>query len=103
MANLLDDLGRPKWQVDAACRGMMADPENKDLFYPERGSSTKEPKKICASCPVKKECLDYGLMKGEKFGIWGGTSERERRKIRKERTKADPHWKRRLKQEYGLL
>lgn len=93
-----DDLGRPLWQQDSACHGM--DP---DIFFPERGSSTKEAKSICATCPVADQCLDYALMNGEKFGIWGGKSERERRKIRKDRTAEDPDWKKKLKESYRLL
>jgi WhiB family redox-sensing transcriptional regulator len=98
MSNLLDDLGRPLWQIHASCRNI----ENSNIFFPERGSSTKEPKAICAICPVREECLDYALMNGEKFGIWGGMSERERRKIRKLKTAEDPDWKRKLRQRYGL-
>lgn len=74
-----------------------------NIFYPERGSSTKEAKDVCRGCPVKDQCLDYALMNGEKFGIWGGTSERERRKIRKERKAQDPEWREKLKDFYGLV
>lgn len=65
---------------DAACLGV--DP---DLFYPERGQSTKDAKAVCSSCAVRAECLDYALATNQKFGIWGGTSERERRRIKKAR------------------
>lgn len=95
---MLDDTGRPLWQKSAACRGM--DP---DIFYPERGASTKEAKSVCATCPVRQQCLDYALMNGEKFGIWGGMSERERRAIRRERQAKDPEWRKKLKDMYGLL
>lgn len=55
------------------------DPE---LFFPEKGGSTREAKKICkGSCELRDECLEYALTKGERFGIWGGLSERERRKL----------------------
>ncbi len=106
--NLFDDIGRPLWQKDGACRlGPGASPAqlnaNSNVFFPERGSSTKEAKSICALCPVNQQCLDYALMNGEKFGIWGGTSERERRKIRKIRTVAEPDWRKTLKDLYGLL
>lgn len=69
---------RPAWQVDAACRGL--DP---DLFYIERGELTASAKWVCASCPVTAECLDFALTHYEKFGIWGGRSERERRQLRR--------------------
>lgn len=58
---------------------------NPDIFYPERGASSNEAKKICMSCSVKEECLEFALETCEEIGIWGGTSEYQRRKIRKER------------------
>ena len=56
-----------------------------DLFFPERGASTREAKEVCRGCVVREDCLEYALANGEKFGIWGGLSERERRKIRRRR------------------
>lgn len=69
------------WQDFANCRGADA-----DLFFPERGASTRTAKSICAACEVKGACLEFALVEGEKFGIWGGMSERERRRVRRERT-----------------
>ena len=69
------------WQDYANCRGADA-----DLFFPERGASTRKAKAICAACEVRSDCLDFALRVGEKFGIWGGMSERERRRVRRERT-----------------
>jgi WhiB family redox-sensing transcriptional regulator len=66
------------WQTDSLCA--QTDPE---AFFPEKGGSTRDAKKICASCEVRSECLDYALANDERFGIWGGLSERERRKLRK--------------------
>jgi WhiB family transcriptional regulator, redox-sensing transcriptional regulator len=68
------------WQDYANCRGADA-----DLFFPERGASTRKAKAICGACDVRDECLDFALEYGEKFGIWGGMSERERRRVRRER------------------
>ena len=68
------------WQDEANCLGV--DP---DLFFPERGASTKEAKAVCRCCEVRVECLEYALSHGEKFGIWGGLSERERRRVRRQR------------------
>ncbi|MBX7159305.1 MAG: WhiB family transcriptional regulator [Acidimicrobiia bacterium] len=68
------------WQARANCIGV--DP---DIFFPERGASTKEAKSICAACLVRADCLEYALENSEKFGIWGGTSERERRRLRRQR------------------
>ena len=70
-----DPLG---WQTDSLCA--QTDPE---AFFPEKGGSTRDAKKICQSCEVRTECLEYALRNDERFGIWGGLSERERRKLRK--------------------
>jgi WhiB family redox-sensing transcriptional regulator len=66
------------WQADSLCA--QTDPE---AFFPEKGGSTRDAKRICTSCEVKAQCLDYALANDERFGIWGGLSERERRKLRK--------------------
>lgn len=66
------------WQGDSLCA--QTDPE---AFFPEKGGSTREAKKICTSCEVRAQCLEYALQNDERFGIWGGLSERERRKLRK--------------------
>lgn len=71
------------WQAYANCMGV--DP---DLFFPERGASTREAKEVCRGCVVRDDCLEYALTNGEKFGIWGGMSERERRRIRRQRALA---------------
>ncbi len=68
------------WQDQANCLGV--DP---DLFFPERGASTREAKEVCRGCVVRNDCLEYALENGEKFGIWGGLSERERRRLRRQR------------------
>ncbi len=66
------------WQTDSLCA--QTDPE---AFFPEKGGSTRDAKKICGSCEVRTQCLKYALANDERFGIWGGLSERERRKLRK--------------------
>lgn len=66
------------WQTDSLCA--QTDPE---AFFPEKGGSTRDAKKICSSCEVRSNCLEYALENDERFGIWGGLSERERRKLRK--------------------
>ena len=75
--------GEKTWQDEANCLGV--DP---DLFFPERGASTKEAKEVCRGCVVREDCLEFALSNGEKFGIWGGMSERERRRIRRARALA---------------
>jgi WhiB family transcriptional regulator, redox-sensing transcriptional regulator len=66
------------WQERALCAE--TDPE---AFFPEKGGSTREAKKICTGCEVKAQCLEYALANDERFGIWGGLSERERRRLRR--------------------
>ena len=66
------------WQEQALCAE--TDPE---AFFPEKGGSTREAKKICTGCEVKAQCLEYALSNDERFGIWGGLSERERRRLRR--------------------
>lgn len=73
-----DDEEVLSWQADSLCA--QTDPE---AFFPEKGGSTREAKKICSSCEVRSDCLEYALENDERFGIWGGLSERERRKLRK--------------------
>ncbi len=72
------------WQDQANCLGV--DP---DLFFPERGASTREAKEVCRGCVVRMDCLEYALVNGEKFGIWGGLSERERRRLRRQRAQSN--------------
>lgn len=73
-----DDDGALAWQADALCA--QTDPE---AFFPEKGGSTRDAKRICTSCDVRGECLEYALGNDERFGIWGGLSERERRKLKR--------------------
>ncbi len=70
--------GEPDWQERALCA--QTDPE---AFFPEKGGSTREAKRICSGCDVRAECLEYALAHDERFGIWGGLSERERRRLRR--------------------
>jgi WhiB family redox-sensing transcriptional regulator len=67
-----------QWQERALCA--QTDPE---AFFPEKGGSTREAKRVCLSCEVRVQCLDYALAHDERFGIWGGLSERERRRVKK--------------------
>ena len=76
-----DEANPLSWQSDALCA--QTDPE---AFFPEKGGSTRDAKRICTGCSVRGECLEYALQNDERFGIWGGLSERERRKLRRSRT-----------------
>lgn len=68
---------RAPWQDRARCRDV-----DVDAFFPERGESSREAKEICAACPVRIECLNYALHNDERHGVWGGMTERERRRLR---------------------
>jgi WhiB family transcriptional regulator, redox-sensing transcriptional regulator len=70
-----DDLA---WQNRALCAE--TDPE---AFFPEKGGSVREAKRVCRDCEVRAECLEYALATDERFGIWGGLSERERRRLKR--------------------
>ena len=74
----------PTWRTRAACTGI-----DSDLFYPtsEDEAEADEAKAICAVCPVSTACLEHALAFREKEGIWGGTTERERRRIHRQRRK----------------
>ena len=76
-----EDEGALGWQERALCA--QTDPE---AFFPEKGGSTREAKKVCIGCEVRAECLEYALAHDERFGIWGGLSERERRRLKKARS-----------------
>lgn len=76
---LPDLLAQQDWQDRALCA--QTDPE---AFFPEKGGSTREAKRICAGCEVRAECLEYALAFDERFGIWGGLSERERRRLKRD-------------------
>lgn len=65
-----------EWMRDAKCRDM---PPN--FFFPNDGVGVEAAKKICAECVVREECLDYALANKIEHGVWGGTSERERRRM----------------------
>lgn len=78
LADMFDVAEEQQWQERALCA--QTDPE---AFFPEKGGSTREAKRICQGCEVRTECLEYALQHDERFGIWGGLSERERRKLKK--------------------
>lgn len=65
------------WSDQAMCKDL-----DTQMFFPKRGEATKPIKIICSVCPVVKPCLEYAMKSSEKFGVWGGTSERERRRMR---------------------
>lgn len=81
----LPDSNEPTWQDLALCA--QTDPE---AFFPEVGGSTREARRVCRQCPVRAECLQYALENDERFGVWGGLSERERNRMKPKAPPRDP-------------
>lgn len=71
-----DVFGAPDWHAEALCAEVGG-----DFWFPEKGGSTRDAKRICAGCEVRDKCLAGAVERRERFGIWGGLSERERRKL----------------------
>lgn len=67
------------WQERSLCR--QTDP---DMFFFDHGREAANAKRICASCPVQAECLQDAVARNEEWGIWGGMTGPERRKIAKQ-------------------
>ena len=68
------------WSAYGSCAS-----EDPELFFPEPGADTSEARAICRSCPVRRMCLDYAIETHQKFGIWGGMTENQRRRLRRDR------------------
>ena len=71
------------WRQRAACRGV-----NPDVFYPASDEDAEPAKVICNACPVRQACVEHALATRERDGIWGGVTERERRRIIRQRRKS---------------
>ncbi len=68
------------WTAQAACRGT-----DTEIFYPANADEEAEALSICATCPVRAQCLDYAIRNRETYGIWGGATPEQRRRMRRER------------------
>jgi WhiB family redox-sensing transcriptional regulator len=77
MADVKDDRA---WMEHGACID-----KNPDLWFPERGDRGKEAIAICATCPVRVDCLEYAITHHESFGIWGGRNVSQRTRTRRRR------------------
>jgi WhiB family transcriptional regulator, redox-sensing transcriptional regulator len=71
------------WRQSAACRGV--DPE---IFYPASDEEAAVAKAVCASCPVRQACLEFALASRERDGVWGGATEKDRRRMLRQRRKS---------------
>lgn len=69
-------LGLEPWMRNALCVEV-----DTDIFFPEKGGTPEPALRVCRLCPVAAECLDYALARNERFGIWGGVTERKRRRL----------------------
>ena len=70
------------WRYRGACRGL--DPE---IFYPLSDEEAGPAKDVCATCTVRQQCLEFALANREREGVWGGATEKERRRILRQRRK----------------
>jgi WhiB family redox-sensing transcriptional regulator len=70
-----------EWQIGAACRT-----ENLEIFYSGAADDVREAVSLCRRCPVRGTCLEAAVERGEWFGVWGGTTERERRRLIRNRS-----------------
>ena len=73
---MMQEFDDAAWMAHRACAG-----ENPDMFFPARGYSTEPAKAVCRTCTVRAACLEYALDNQIHHGVWGGESERSRRKI----------------------
>lgn len=76
-------LNEMKWWDVGACRGLDA-----SVFYPEDEAEAESAKSVCATCSVQTICLEHALASREKAGVWGGATERDRRRIVRQRRKS---------------
>ncbi len=71
------------WNRNAACKGL--DPE---IFYPVSEEEAEVAKAICGQCAVQPECLEHALGSRERDGVWGGATEKERRRMIRQRRRS---------------
>ena len=76
--DFLNIIAPPAWTTAALCAQV-----DSELFYPEAGAPNRDAKQVCAGCNVRAECLAYAIAHRERCGVWGGTTERERRRMRR--------------------
>ena len=77
MSIIAEVLMPPEWTRKALCAEV--DPE---IFFPDKGDKTAHVKQICKACTVRAECLEYSFKHNERFGVWGGLTELDRRRLR---------------------
>jgi hypothetical protein len=70
-------VNQEQWVEQAICSSTDA-----EVFFPERGMSPRDAKRVCYGCPVRQECLQYALETNQMYGVWGGLTEHERRNLK---------------------
>jgi WhiB family redox-sensing transcriptional regulator len=73
-----------EWMESASCAGV-----DSAIFFVDEGRSVARARSVCRACPVRQDCLDYALTNGERYGVWGGLTERERCKVVRGQTAPD--------------
>jgi WhiB family transcriptional regulator, redox-sensing transcriptional regulator len=73
-----------EWRDQAECAGM-----DTNLFFPVTDADAAAPKRVCAVCPVRQECLEWAIATRQSDGVWGGMTEDERRRLRRRRQEAE--------------
>lgn len=84
------DIGNPRWQQDAACRGADASYFFAPSYFEKRAEKLGREaiaKALCARCPVREECLEFALTVRDPHGVWGGLNEMERRALLRDRAR----------------
>lgn len=69
---------KPAWHARGLCLDLPV-----RFFFPRVYDSAEPAKRVCAECPVRLECLEHALTANENYGVWGGTDERERKRLRR--------------------
>jgi len=78
---MIIDLINETWYKDGLCLS-----QEQDIFFPERGASTRKAKAICRTCPVIEDCLDFFVRHEQEYGIWGGVLQNSRRILIKQKS-----------------
>lgn len=75
------------WKIHGRC----ATHPNSDLWYPDTGRDSERAQQLCAECPVREQCYQHAITRPERYGIWGGTTETERRRITAQQARNTPN------------
>ncbi|GAC1375553.1 MAG: WhiB family transcriptional regulator [Acidimicrobiales bacterium] len=71
------------WRQRSACTGL-----DTEIFFPASEAEAGPAKSVCATCPVRDECLEWAIQTRQEDGVWGGLTDTERRRLRRRRRDA---------------